>query len=183
MRLFVAVDLEENIKDRLAKFIESLKKEDLDVRWVKTGSLHITLKFLGEVGEESVKEIVKRIESSVKGVNTFRMSVQGIGYFGSPNFIRTLWAGVGKGEKELTRIALEMNEALDYVKKDSHAPNAHITIGRVKSGRNNKLLLERLENVKDVKFGEMDVKLVKLKQSILVKNGPIYIDHKVFNLG
>jgi 2'-5' RNA ligase len=182
MRLFVAVDLEEPVRQKIAELIGSFRRQDFDVKWVETGNLHITLKFLGEVGEEVVKDIAWRVEQALESVHTFRISIEGLGYFGSPNFIRVLWTGVKVGENKMNGLIMKMKGALDDVKKDSYPPNAHVTIGRVRSGKKTDGLMKEIEKMKHVKFGEMDVKFIKLKQSILGKGGPYYSDLKVFEL-
>jgi len=182
MRLFAAIDLDEGIRESIGEMIGSLRKEGLDVKWVEPRNLHITLKFLGEVGEGDVNEVAGRVEECLKGVSSFRLSVEGAGFFGSPNHMKILWVDVKGGKENVLGIMEGMNKGLEHVKKDSHSPNVHITIGRVKSGRNRELLLRKLEEMKDVKFGEQDVKVVKLKESVLGREGPAYSDFRVFKL-
>jgi len=60
---------------------------------------------------------------------------------------------------------------------------AHLTIGRVRSGKNRELLANFINKLKDVNVGEMYVKNVKLKKSVLMQKGPLYSDLVVFKLG
>lgn len=183
MRLFVAIDLEEEIKDKLTDIIASLRKEDVEVKWVERENLHITLKFLGEVREENVKAIEDSVEGVIKNMKKFKISLEGVGYFGSPNYIRIVWVDVKEGREEVKELMERLNEALNQVRKDDFPPAAHLTIGRVRSPKNKYLLLETIQEMKDVKFGECEVKEIKLKQSVLGREGPQYSNLKVFSLG
>ena len=182
MRLFAAIDLEENVKERIMETVTEFQRRDFDVKWTKSENLHITLHFLGEVGESEKEEVVKVLSGIVERSKPFKFSVQGVGYFGSPNFIKVVWVDVKEGEERLIGLMKEIRERLAHVKKDSYPPRAHITIGRVKPGGSSPALKETIEEMKDVKFSECEVKEIKLKQSILESEGPKYTDVKVFKL-
>jgi 2'-5' RNA ligase len=183
MRLFVAVDLDEGTRNGAAGIIGELSRKDFDVKWVDPANLHMTLKFLGEVREDQVNFIEGRISSALAGVKEFRISVGGAGYFGRPDRIRTLWIGVNQGRDALAGISRELGRELGGIRREDHEPNPHLTIGRVKSCRNREGLLRELERLEHVKIGEVSVKEIKLKQSILERDGPRYSDLKVFPLG
>lgn len=182
MRLFVAVELDENLRSKAEEIENQIRECGCDVKLVEPENLHFTLKFLSEVPEQRVKEIEEKISAIVKDVKKFKLSLESFGYFGKPNYIRTLWIDVREGKDELVKLIERMNQSLDNIRREVHGANPHLTIGRVKSGRNREALLETINSLKDVKLGEMDVKFVKLKQSVLTKKGPIYSDLKVFEL-
>ena len=183
MRMFVAIELEREVKENIISLMSKLKKEDFDIKWTEPENLHITLKFLGEVREDSVKEIENQIQSALKDVKIFGLSLQGVGFFGSQNFIRVLWVDVKVGKEKILDLMKKMNEHLEYIRKGEYPPAAHITIGRISSPKNKDLLLKKIVEAKDTKFGECSVKEIKLKKSVLTKSGPIYSDVKVFELG
>ena len=182
MRLFVAVDLDVNIKAKVAGIIEQMKTKNIDVKFTKPENLHFTLKFLGEVAEEKVTDVKEKVKEALEGVKAFRISMEGMGYFGSRNFIRVVWIDVKLGKDKLSKLCRKMN-VLDYIRKDDFEPNPHLTIGRPRSGRNKEFLLQTIEELKHVKIGEMEVKEVKLKKSLLTPEGPVYSDVAVFSLG
>jgi 2'-5' RNA ligase len=182
MRLFVAIELDENLKSKVEEIENQIRKCGCDVKFVEPENLHFTLKFLGEVPEQDVKGIKDKISASVKGMKQFKLSLEGFGYFGKPDYIRSLWIDVGEGKDELVKLIENMNQNLDDIRREVHGANPHLTIGRVKSGRGRQALLETINSLKDVKLGEMLVKFVKLKQSTLTKKGPIYSDLKIFEL-
>lgn len=182
MRLFVAIDLPEAVKEKAAFVIGKLKELGIDVKFTESENIHFTLKFLGEVSEDRVKEIEGIISNALGRTKPFRVSVEGIGYFGKPEYIKTIWVDTGEGREELVKLARAMNEALNDIRQEYREPKPHLTLGRVKSGRNREALLDKIEELRHVKFGEMDVKLVKLKQSVLSREGPQYTDLRSFRL-
>ena len=83
MRLFVAVELDDNVVARLSSIQEKLSSGDFDLKLVEPGNLHLTLKFLGEVQESQVKQIESIISGSVNGFRPFTLSFRGIGCSGA----------------------------------------------------------------------------------------------------
>lgn len=183
MRLFVAVDIEDNIRKGIGIVIERLREHGLDVKFVDPENIHITLKFLGEVPDNTVKEIENRISETVRGVSLFNMNIEGLGYFGNSNYIRTLWVDVKEGKNELVKLMVSLEKNLGYIREERREPNPHITIGRVKTQRDRDTLLRVVKEMGNVKIGKMSVKEIKLKKSELNREGPVYSDVKVFTLG
>ena len=182
MRLFVAVDLDRELTEKAAGIGERIRATGADVKLVEPENLHFTLKFLGEVPENQLPEIEGKIGKALEGAKSFRVSIGGFGYFGSPGYIRTLWVDVKEGQEQLLDLMKRVGSALDEVRSEKLKPAVHLTVGRVRSAKNKEQLLREMEALRDVKVGEMSVKEVKLKQSTLTKTGPVYRDVKVFTL-
>jgi 2'-5' RNA ligase len=182
MRLFVSVDLDRNLADNVVKAQTVLRKSQADVKFVSPQTLHFTLKFLGDVDEKRVPEIEAEIEKALRPVEQFRIAIEGLGYFGSPAHMKVLWVDVKEGKRELTELMKKIGDALSYIRRDEHKPATHLTIGRVRTGLNRDRLLEEINSLKNVKIGEMVVKEVRLKSSVLTRQGPVYKDVKVFAL-
>ncbi len=181
MRSFIAIDLDEAIKSRIMERVDELQRRDFHIRYVKRENLHITLKFLGEIDEITVKKLGKmRMGPAFPG--EFKISFSRIGYFGKGRRIRTVWVGVGSGLDKLNLLCNNINMYLKTMfRPDNISP--HVTIGRVKSGRNSELLLEWLNENESVNIGEMAVKEFKLKKSTLTPEGPVYEDVHTWKLG
>ncbi len=182
MRLFVAIDISDEIRKKLEGIQEDIAQTGTDIKFVEPENLHLTLKFLGEVDEDKVIEVVNMLFECLKGVKQFKIGMDGVGFFGNENYVRTIWIGLKEGREEMIRIMEILDKNLNYIRKEEHKPSAHLTIGRVKGPSNRELLLKKLEELKDIKIGETVVKEVKLVQSQLTKKGPIYSDFKVFPL-
>jgi len=182
MRLFVAIDLEKDLKRGIENIEKNIRGCGCDVKLVEPDNLHITVKFLGEVPESGVNDIEGKISGALKNVKQFQIGFQGVGFFGRPDYIRTIWIGIQEGREELVKLIENMNKCLNCIRREVHNPNPHLTIGRVKSGREKEKLLETIREMKNVKLGRMPVKFVKLKKSTLTEKGPVYADLNVFEL-
>ncbi len=183
MRVFVAVDITDEMRRKLSDLEKNFEGEDFDIKLVEPENLHITLKFLGEVKENDVNEIKNIIKNVCKGFKPFKVSVKGLGFFGSEKYIRVLWFDICEGKDELVKLMGKLDDTLGYIRKETGSMVPHLTIGRVKSGRNREKLLKKIHSLSDVNIGEFVVKEIKLKESILTKDGPIYHDVEVFKLG
>jgi RNA 2',3'-cyclic 3'-phosphodiesterase len=182
MRLFIAVEMGDETRRRIAESMEKLKGMGFRARFVEPDNLHITLKFLGDVKEEQVKRLCEDADNVVKKHSRFSFTLDGVGYFGKRNDIRVVWVGVKDGMEALQKLMKEMQESLNYVRKDEHEPVPHLTIARVRYARENAGLADELEKMRDVKFGDVRVKEVKIKSSVLTDRGPVYSDYKSLSL-
>ncbi len=176
LRVFIAVDI---VDERIKKTIENIQKELLkggvDIKPVELENLHITLRFIGEVSQAAVSEIMSRLRSITYG--KFRIKVKGLGAFPSTSNPRVIWAGIAEGSKELAELH-EIVEKLvgKYGVRDDREFTPHLTIARVRSQRNKQYIVSLIEKYRDLDFGEQEVDCIKLKKSTLTPRGPIYND-------
>lgn len=182
MRLFIAVEIGDEARKRIAESMENLKGMGFRARFVEPDNLHITLKFLGDVKDEQVKKLCEDAGNVVKKHSQFSFTLDGVGYFGKRNDIRVVWIGVKDGAEPLQNLMREMQERLNYIRGDEHEPVPHLTIARVRYARENAGLADELEKMRNVKFGEVRVKEVKIKGSELTASGPVYNDYKSLSL-
>ena len=180
MRLFVAVDISEDVKKKIIDVQKQLEDRENRIKFVESENLHFTLKFLGEVKEKDVDFVCKQAGSVCAEFKPFKIQVSGVGYFGSSSYIRVIWAGVIS--EQLVKLAGKLNEKLASIRDEDFEYKPHLTIGRASFIGNKEKLLEKIDKLKDVNFGEVDVKEVILKESKLSSKGPAYIDYKVFKL-
>ncbi len=183
MRLFVAVDMSEELRERLNELCQLVGKFK-GVKPVERENLHITLMFLGEVPDRRV-EVVKEKLREVKA-EPFRLHLKGIGFFPSAGQVRVIWVGVEEGKEEISKLADLVGNSMKKLgfKRDKEFV-AHATIARVKkiAGEDKRKLLQALEPYMNEDFGWMDVKEFKLKKSTLTSSGPIYEDLEIYELG
>lgn len=173
MRAFISVDI--GALPGIVNVLDELKNTDADLKLVEPGNVHLTLKFLGEIDEKMVDGIAGVMEKSVKDVPPFSIKLRGVGVFPSMSYMRVLWIGVEDAEK-LGVIAehLENGLAAFGFKKEKRRFSPHVTVGRVKSVRNKGVLQSFLNENKEKDFGELDVKCIRLKKSVLTPKGPEY---------
>src|SRR5436190_15946449 len=108
MRVFVAIDIDESIRARIATFLEGVAGLAPDARWVRPESLHVTLKFIGEKSEAEV-EAIKKALAEVKG-GTVEISLRGYGFFPTARSPRVFWIGIEAGP-QLGSLAAAVDDA------------------------------------------------------------------------
>ena len=176
-RSFVAVDLnDDRVLDNILKTQQTLLRTGADIKPVERENIHITLRFLGEIKQERVQEIIEQMKQIQFA--RFTADFRGLGVFPGLHRPTVIWIGIEKGAEELSRIFETLEQGLKAlgVRPDSKGFTPHLTIARVKSGRNRAELVRTISELRDVEFGSMNVDSVRLKKSTLTPKGPIYED-------
>ncbi len=185
MRSFIALDIDDAIRDRLQVFIAGVHGFAPDVHWVRPESMHVTLKFVGEKSAEAVEKIkqaLARIQAS-----TIEISFRVYGLFPNPKTPRVLWAGIEAGP-QLAALAKSVDEttAALGVPKEEYAFRPHITLARRgRSGGPNQpfqRLQERLAAMPVPEFGTMTAREFFLYQSQFQRGGSRYTKMASFGL-
>ena len=180
IRAFIAIELPEGLKKELAELEAQLKINSPHVvKWVDPNSIHITLKFLGEISADSIDELMLAIEESAQGIQPFQLEVREVGAFPNLERPQVLWVGV-KGELvKITQLQknIESNTEQLGFRRESRAFSPHLTLGRVRdeAGPNERQRLGKL--LTDTIFTglhNVDVEAVNLIRSQLTPTGPIY---------
>jgi 2'-5' RNA ligase len=179
MRLFIAVNIPDEIKEKISAFQQELRKLDCDIKWVNVENLHLTLKFIGEASPEKVDDIESSMKESVSDLKPFRVDFYGAGVFPDIHRPRVVWVGITEGADSLKGIASKLETLLEAVgiKKEEREFSAHATVGRVRSSRNTIALVKKLiefEKAGPSGFGSFVVDKICLMQSILHPQGPEY---------
>lgn len=184
MRLFVAVSLPSDIRDRLAVAQERLRRVQADVSWVRAENIHVTLKFLGDTEEKRLERIRPALAEVARESAPFSMEVTGVGSFGG-RVPRVVWVGVGEGAERIVRLATQVEAALARVgfPKERRGFTAHLTLGRVRSSRNAEALLAAVREVEADTFGSVTATRFELMQSELRPTGSVYTILETFPLG
>src|SRR5262245_9939517 len=92
MRVFIAIDLPEEIVSRLAGVQRELRPVTTSARWVAAESVHLTLKFIGEVSDKRL-ETINEVLTSLTW-KPFHVTVKGVGFFPGNLSPRVFWAGL-----------------------------------------------------------------------------------------
>ncbi|KKO19301.1 MAG: RNA 2',3'-cyclic phosphodiesterase [Candidatus Brocadia sp.] len=176
VRLFVAVEITEEIRKKLAAFQDELKRVDADAGWVAPENLHITVKFIGVLDEEKMGAVTAIIKDAVAHIKPFDLQFRGVGTFPTEKNPRVVFADV----IDTGRVLAKVHERLDNqfmalsVKREDRKFDAHLTVGRIKTRRNVKRLLEHLNSYQGFDFGSEHVTQVVLMKSDLLPDGPVY---------
>ncbi len=157
MRLFVAIQLSDEMKKTLTQTLHDLKKKGVSGSYVPLQNLHLTLAFIGETDNPgAVKDALKAVS-----VKPFRLTLSEMGSFGD-----ILWAGV-KGNQGLSGAAKSVRDALDAagIGYDKKKFSPHITLVRKASGSWKSIPAPK---------GDMMVKKISLMKSSIKDGKPVY---------
>ncbi len=180
-RLFVAVPVSEEAKEKIKPVLNGLSKIDVDLKLVSFSHLHFTLKFLGDVDEKNIPEIEKMLAGIAEKTEAFDIFVNGVGVFPSIERINVVWIGVE--DSELASFMKTVGKELDFIRKNDPAEEvAHLTIARVKTGRNKEKLQEFVKKFENTEFGKMTVDRLILFESELRREGAIHKMVREFEL-
>jgi len=184
MRTFIAVGISSEAREKIAQIQAEFRKGDPDVKWVEPKNLHITLKFLGEVGEEKLSGVIEKTSFAVSGISNFRVHLWGLGSFPNLRSPRVVWVGVNEGKTELKNLSERIEENLSYLgfAKEKREFSSHLTIGRVRSPRGRGKLTKKIEDRERYDVGEFSVDRVLVMESQLSSKGPTYRIIKEVNL-
>ncbi|HEX2695879.1 MAG TPA: RNA 2',3'-cyclic phosphodiesterase [Acidobacteriota bacterium] len=177
MRTFIAVDLAPEIKITLETLIRNARKNAGGVKWVKPEAMHLTLKFLGDIPEDTVGNVKALLERLAGTRKSFPLRLKGTGTFppGGRMNARVLWAGIEEGPElmELQAVLEAECEKAGFPRED-RSFHPHMTLGRVKFPEGLEPVLRELERYRTVDLGEMTVAALTFFQSVLGPSGPEY---------
>lgn len=181
VRAFIAVNLSQQIRSNAAKLIRNMQSRlDSDAKWVEPQSMHVTLKFLGDIPINDLHRLVLAIEKGIEGIPAFDLEFVGCGAFPNIAMPKTIWIGCDYGAEELIRLAAGIEEALFELgyPKEKRRFSPHLTIGRMKKGdateSSAEFFTEFFKEQNDRTFGSCNIDEVVLYSSELTRRGPIY---------
>src|SRR3989344_5614325 len=175
MRIFIALDLPDEIKNALYEYTKLIQqKYPFEGKLTEPENLHLTLKFIGEIPDEKVSDIVKKLKTIKHPVIKARITETGVF---TPSFIKILWIKLDGADK----LQSEIDKALQDLFKKEARFMSHITIARIKRVENKH---DFLKNVQLAGFprNSFEIQNFKLKSSTLTPEGPIYKDVENFPL-
>src|SRR3989338_969152 len=177
MRLFIAFDSPDDVKECMAAMQEIIGGNLAEIRYVKKEQMHLTLKFLGEVQPN----IMEKIKDELRKVTfkPFTVYLDSIGVFPNEDYIRVVWVGL-EPEDKVIGLQRSIDEKLEKLFKKEKDFKAHITLGRVKYVKDKEQFLSRLKGIK-VEKKSFRVDSFRLMKSTLAWQGPIYEAVEEFN--
>jgi 2'-5' RNA ligase len=180
LRLFVAVEVPETVKDAVEEAFQPWKEEFPKARWAPRENWHVTLKFLGRTWPRLADRVPQRVEAAARDVEPFRTRVTGVGGFPSPAKARVLWAGLDDEDGRASGLAARIEGGLlEEFPAEKRAFHPHLTVAR--SDPPVKLPLEFAETPLVTEVWEVDH--VVLFRSHLRRPAPLYEPLARFPLG
>lgn len=176
LRTFIAVETSPETHARARQLIARLSGTGAKISWVKPDCLHLTLKFLGDVDLREIPSVCQAITRAVAEIPPFEIEVQGAGAFPSAARPRTVWLGVGRGSEEMIALHDAVDQALGGVgyRREQRRFRPHLTVGRVRGGRDLDALAELLAQHAEFTGGVTSVDEVVVMSSELTPDGPNY---------
>lgn len=191
IRTFLAVTLPEPLKMSLARLQLDLKQRlsrefshGVRVSWVQSTSLHLTIKFLGDINEELVLPMKESISGAVRDHQAFDVPLERLGVFPGRQQPRVLWVGPdeqweqGEGGRRLAQLHQAIDECCSQLglARDDRLLNAHLTLARIKEGERSVGQSLAKSGVMDrpLALGSLVVESVALMKSDLQPKGPVY---------
>jgi len=180
VRSFIAIELPDELKQELTQLEDRLKLSNQPwVRWVNPYSIHLTLKFLGNVAIDRIDAIIRSMEEASRGITPFHLEVRELGVFPNLKRVQVAWVGV-KGEVDTIQQLQQRIESglvpLGFA-SESRRFTPHLTLARVNN---------RASPNERQRFGELiasssfeavhsiEVSAVSLIKSQLTREGAIY---------
>jgi 2'-5' RNA ligase len=174
MRLFVAVDIPEDVRSAVRALVERLRTICRSARWARIEGLHVTLKFIGETSPEQAEK-VKSALATVPPPAPILLNFRSLGFFPNERRPRVLWAGI-EGGPELAALAAAVETALTRLEipREERKFSPHLTLARFDSPAGLDKLRAAIESAGPLEFGGATVKEFHLYQSVLKRGGAEY---------
>ena len=194
MRLFIALDIDDAIRERITRFTDAVSNFAPDARWAKPESLHVTLKFIGEQPESTLDQL-KNSLATIKA-DIAEIKFRGYGFFPTAKSARVFWIGMETGP-QLAQLAAAIDDktASLGIPKEDRVFSPHLTLARgsgasgsprrSKADGPNRIfqrLQEKLAPLSQPEFGTMTPREFFLYQSQLSPKGSKYTKLERFEL-
>jgi 2'-5' RNA ligase len=180
IRTFIAVSIPDTVRSQIAEFQRMLQQEKADIKWVRPESIHITLRFLGDVLIERAEEIGLVLEKNLGGISSFSLVLSKTGVFPNIHRPRVLWIGIANGVRELTDLCQRVSGSLEELgfEQEKRPFSVHVTLGRVRSPNRFSSTIEKMMTsgfhanpfqIENVFFMKSDLKPTGAEYTILKK--------------
>lgn len=172
MRLFIAIDLPTEVRKKLDEIQRALRPKADSAKWVDPESIHITLKFLGEVPEKQLDDI--NAEMTGLSWKPFTITVRGVGFFPGNRSPRVFWAGMEA--PTMQGLAEQLDSRMDRLgfEKEKRAFRPHITLARARDTRLDSALVNGAAQYEEHDFGSFTADRVFIIKSTLKPTGSVY---------
>ena len=184
MRVFIAIELPEAVKKEMSRVQNKIMNTANKIKWVSYASMHITLKFLGEIKEKRLNKVFEAVERITIERDSFSIEIKGAGIFPDKGSPRVIWIGIKEGSIELTQMAKELEKKLSEqgFPQEGKKWMPHITLGRVKQLKDEEIIRKLITEERHTPGGKAKVKEVTVMQSHLTPRGAIYSSLQRFSL-
>ena len=175
IRTFIAIELPVKVKQVALQIQNQLGESIEGIRWIKHENIHLTVKFLGNVEENRINDISAAVLNAVKGISVMNLKTGHLGIFPNEKRPRILWLGVEGDVREFIQMSKNCESELAKLgyEKNARENRPHITVGRIRSSKKQKGLVNIL---KDIPIESIDFRAdaLNLMRSELNPNEVVY---------
>lgn len=176
MRLFLAVNLPSDLRQAAWEAAAPLRQRGYPVKWVAAEALHVTVKFLGEVGPHRMDEVISALEAAASGAKRFSLWVSGFGAFPNEHRPRVVWIGC-EAAAPLELLQHRVEQQMDRIgfALEGRPFRPHITLGRVRREAHHREFLGFSEDLAALQYSsEAMIGSLDLVESTLTPKGARY---------
>lgn len=183
-RLFFAIDPPAELTLKMENLVQKFDTPPNFVRWVRAGNMHITLKFLGEVDEDSIPSIVEAAREAVTPFPAMKLVIEGLGVFPNHEHPQVVWFGIKGDTEPLRQMEHSLSSSLTALgfPPEDRPFVGHLTIGRVKSANARGKIARLVRQYHRFYIGDTVAGEVALYESRLTMEGAVYMKLESFPL-
>ena len=176
MRLFIAVDIEESLRRRIAAELPRLRTIAGGARWVRPELIHLTLVFLGEVDGATAPRIEEHARAVAERQPPIVLRARGGGIYGKPRGPRVLWIGLEGDLAPLAGVQQDLTRELTPLgfAPEARAFSPHLTLARARAPRGDPALSACHEALAGLDWGESRASALVVYRSEMSRDGPHY---------
>lgn len=182
MRVFLAIDVDDEVRQRVAALARELRPKVPRARFVPEGNLHMTLRFLGETTKEKVEGVASALSRTTGTLSGFAIAFRGLGVFPNPRRARVLWVGTTNAPEDLFVLQSSVEKV---VREQGFEPergrfHPHLTIARFRDPPRKLAAILKVSEGRE--FGSTRVRALVLYQSTTSPDGSSYRPLRSFPL-
>lgn len=176
LRTFIAVDIDEETRRRVAAVAARIETAPAKVNWVAAPQLHVTVKFLGDVDEAVIPVVCEAAAETARRIEPFDFEVRGLLAVPPRGRLRMFWAGVEDPTGRMGELAAGLEDALGELgfPRERRRFRPHITVARVRSVRDRERLRAAVAPWREEPFGTPRADALTVYSSELTPQGPVY---------
>lgn len=147
IRAFIAVGVSNEAKLEIKRIIELLCTANVNAKWIEIKNIHVTLKFLGSVEKQRLKDLVPRLQKIAQTIEPFEITLSEIGTFPKNNDPKVIWIGIEKNKAMLEKLYFEIDKAVkeEGLACENRKFKPHVTLCRIKNSEKTSKLREIID--------------------------------------
>ncbi len=185
VRLFVAIELPEFVKESLSQLQEKIRQSGFPAKWSAAENIHLTLAFLGETPASRIEDIGRQLADAAVGFPPITLWAAGLSVFPGVKRPRVLWTGVLGETDRLSRLQNRVKDNLSDIgfEKEDRRFTPHLTLARFKGKIDPENVISVISRYGDFASGSFRAGVLCLFESRLTPRGPVYTCRQAHSLG